>query len=100
MRAVARALEQDEVTAGRLGQGDSRGAGPVIASAVPWITSTGQRTRAHNSRAVSSSMPSPKTRRERVSAVVSRPQPTQSSICLVECGSVNIWEKKNSRKPW
>ena len=31
---------------------------------------------------------------------VSRPQPTQSSIGLVECGSLNIWEKKNSRKPW
>ena len=26
------------------------------------------------------------------------PQPTQSSICLVECGSVKICEKKNSRK--
>jgi hypothetical protein len=35
----------------------------------------------------------------RVSAVVSRPQPIQSSVGLVECGSVNIWEKKNSRKP-
>ena len=34
-----------------------------------------------------------------VSAVVSSPQPTQSSICFVECGSVNICEKKNSRKP-
>ena len=36
---------------------------------------------------------------ERLRASVSRPQPTQSSVGLVECGSVNIWEKKNSRKP-
>jgi hypothetical protein len=34
-----------------------------------------------------------------VSGSVSRPQPMQSSICFVECGSVNIWRKKNSRKP-
>ena len=34
-----------------------------------------------------------------VSGVVSSPQPTASSRCLVECGSVNIWLKKNSRKP-
>ena len=70
-----------------------------MASAVPWMTSTGQRTRAHSSRALSSSMPLPISVAMSVSAVVSRPQPTQSSIGLVECGSVNIWEKKNSRKP-
>jgi hypothetical protein len=35
----------------------------------------------------------------RVSGVVSSPQPTLSSICLVECGSVKILEKKNDRKP-
>ena len=34
-----------------------------------------------------------------VSASVSRPQPTQSSICLVECGSAKICEKKNSQEP-
>ena len=34
-----------------------------------------------------------------VSGVVSSPQPTQSSICLVECGSLHACEKKNSRKP-
>ena len=28
---------------------------------------------------------------------VSRAQPTQSSICLVECGSVKHMAKKNSR---
>jgi hypothetical protein len=71
----------------------------VIASAVPWMTSTGQRTRAHNSRAVASSRPLPISVAMRVSAVVSMPQPMQSSIGLVECGSVNIWEKKNSRNP-
>ena len=32
-----------------------------------------------------------------VSGSVSSPQPTVSSIGLVECGSVNICEKKNSR---
>ncbi len=34
-----------------------------------------------------------------VSGAVSRPHPTPSSICLVECGSVNTCEKKNSRNP-
>src|SRR4051812_44514546 len=33
-----------------------------------------------------------------VSPAVSRPQPIAPSRCLVECGSLNIWEKKNSRK--
>jgi hypothetical protein len=32
-----------------------------------------------------------------VSPVVSRPQPTPSSAGLVECGSVNILDIKNSR---
>jgi hypothetical protein len=40
-----------------------------------------------------------KHRRDQRLGSVSRPQPTQSSICFVECGSVNILEKKNSRKP-
>ena len=30
---------------------------------------------------------------------VSSAQPTQSSICLVEWGSVKHWAKKNSRYP-
>ena len=29
-----------------------------------------------------------------VSGVISRPQPTQSSICFVEWGSLNIFPKK------
>ena len=37
--------------------------------------------------------------RTRVSAVVSSPHPTMSSICLVEWGSGKTWPAKNSRKP-
>ena len=73
--------------------------GPVIASPVPWITSTGQRTRSHSSRTSASPSSSISSAAMSVSGVVSRPQPTQSSIGFVECGSVNICEKKNSRKP-
>ena len=73
--------------------------GPVIASSEPWITSTGHWTRPHRSRAVSSSIHSLSCVATSVSAVVSSPQPMQSSIGFVECGSVNICEKKYSRKP-
>ena len=73
--------------------------GPVIASPEPWITSTGQRTRPASSRCASASIGSRTVVAIRTSGVVSSPQPTQSSIGFVECGSVNICEKKNSRKP-
>ena len=73
--------------------------GPVIASSEPWITSTGQRSRPASSSAVSRSRSLPDSMVTSVSALVSSPQPTQSSIGFVECGSVNIREKKNSRKP-
>jgi hypothetical protein len=33
-----------------------------------------------------------------VSGAISRPQPTQSSIAFVECGSAKIFAKKNWRK--
>ena len=72
--------------------------GERTASSRPWITSTGQRTRAASSRAVSSSNVPPCVAIS-VSGVVCRPQPMQSSICLVECGSVKICEKKKDRKP-
>ena len=98
VRAVARALEQYEITAGRLGERDpAAGPGDRVGRALN-----------HQHRAAN---PAAQLARGRlvqavtdlvamsVSAVVSRPQPTQSSVGLVECGSVNIWEKKNSRKP-
>jgi hypothetical protein len=71
----------------------------LIASSSPCSTSTGQRTRRH-----SSIVPSASTRGERadairVSALVSSPQPTPSSICFVEWGSVKILEMKNSTNP-
>ena len=69
-------------------------------SASPWMTSTGQRTHAHrsaNGMPLGSSIP--RSVSTSVSGVVSSPQPTQSSICFVECGSVKHFEKKNSRKP-
>ena len=97
VRAVAGALEQDQIAAGRLGERVPR-PGPG-SRPVPWITSTGQRTRPHSSRAVCLVEAVADPVATSVSAVVSSAQPTQSSIGLVECGSVNIWEKKNSRKP-
>ena len=72
----------------------------TIASASPWITSDGHRTRAQSSRTSSTeSSPGASSVAISVSGVVSSPQPMQSSICLVECGSVNRCPKKNSRKP-
>ena len=66
----------------------------------PCITSTGQRTRA----AMSAKLSRPHSDSAAVvsasvSGSVSSPQFTQSSICLVEWGSLNIWAKKYSRKP-
>ena len=40
----------------------------------------------------------PSGRRASVSPSVSSDQPTASSICFVECGSVNIFDQKNSTK--
>ena len=44
-------------------------------------------------------VPQPRNPARIVSMSVSSAQPTQSSICLVECGSVKHWAKKNSRYP-
>ena len=72
-----------------------------MASSSPWMTSTGQRTRSHTDRKVSSPQASsPRSVSISVAASISSPHPTQSSICFVECGSVNIRPKKNSRKSW
>ena len=71
-----------------------------IRSWSPWITSTGQRTRATvSSKDSSRHSESADIVSASVSGSVSSAQRTQSSICLVECGSLNIWAKKNSRKP-
>ncbi len=89
---VARALERDQPGArdGR-GHGRPRGHGPTIASAEPCRTRVGQRTWAQSRSAVSRSLSqSASMPRTMVSGSVSRPQPIASSICLVECGSVNI----------
>jgi len=74
-----------------------------MASSSPWTTRTGHRTRVASSATRSgfeSGSPwalDPSRVAISVSGSVSSPQPTLSSIGLVECGSVNIWAKKNSR---
>ncbi len=72
----------------------------VIASSSPWITSTGQlhprAELAHRSLRRGSDLAE---RVISVSASVSSPQPTASSIGFVECGSVTHCEMKNSTKP-
>ena len=72
---------------------------PVIASREPWITSEGHCMRRARSRTVSGGIQSSTSMSISVCGVVSSPHPTQSSIGFVECGSLNICEKKNSRKP-
>src|SRR4029450_5873166 len=68
----------------------------VIASWSPWITSPGQRTR-RQSACASSGLRSGASMVAIITwASVSSPQPTASSIGFVECGSVNIFEMKNS----
>ena len=69
-------------------------------SSSPWMTSTGQRTRSQTSANCSS--PHSDIAADVSASVpgsVSSAHPTQSSICLVECGSENICAKKNSRNP-
>ena len=92
MRAVPRAFEQHELTTGLLGESDpaARTGDPVLGSLY------------HEHRAADSSTGiAPLVEHLRtcvaisVSGVVSSPQPTQSSMGFVECGSVNICEKKN-----
>ena len=70
-----------------------------MASSLPWMTSTGRSTRAHT--LLKPSRPQAASARfvsASRSGSISLPQPTQSSRCLVEWGSVNIRAKKNSRK--
>ena len=55
VREVARALEHDELAAGELRERAPRTSHGRTASSVPWITSTGQSTRARSSRTLSSS---------------------------------------------
>ena len=79
--------------------------GETSLSCSPWMTSTGHVDLAVElgelpDRRASASPDTRAHRRSRASVcgVVSSPQPTQSSICLVECGSYSAWPKKNSRK--
>jgi hypothetical protein len=98
MGRVARPLERDERSAGRLGQRRSR---RVRANRVLIAVQ-------HEHGAVDFPRELPDLRPRRgsrrppcppsVSGVVSSPQPTESSICFVEWGSMNTWEKKNWRK--
>ena len=71
-------------------------------SSVPWMTSTGHCTRSQNGSIRSHTAPSTPSRPAVVSAsvdgAISCAQATQSSICLVEWGSVNSSEKKNRTK--
>ena len=74
-------------------------AGARIVSSVPCTTATGQRTSAQSGSMLVQVAPSQPSRPAVVSTRVvgetSRAQATQSSICLVECGSGNISPKKN-----
>ena len=95
---VARALERGQLGAQELGQ---RRAGRVCADRVLGPvdherSSADPRRQLHVLRA--SIERRGEDRRASVSGSVSRPHPTPSSICLVECGSVKIWPKKNPRK--
>ena len=74
-------------------------AGPTTASAEPWTTRVGQRTCAQSAQRVSrgrSATPRP-CRGGSSAGRSSRPQPIASSICLVECGSVNISREEEAR---
>ena len=100
VRAVAAAVDGDERAAGELGEG-----APVGVRADAVVVAVDDEHRAAHPLAQRRRKLSGRTALERrrrcrpaSSASISRPQPTQSSICLVECGSVNIWPKKNSRK--
>ena len=74
--------------------------GGTISSAVPWTTTTGQRTARHSASAASrSATPCSPRVMARISGVVSSPHATPSSSAFVECGSGSAWVKKNSRKP-
>jgi hypothetical protein len=71
-------------------------------SSVPWMASTGQRTWAHSGSTevqIAPSQPSrPDVAAASTSGSTSSAQPIPSSICLVECGSVNIEAMKNRTK--
>ena len=91
VRRVAGALERDQPGVRDGAATAAPRAGPTIASAEPWMTRVGQRTWAQRRSAVSGSFSQAASMPRRMtSGLVSRPQPTPSSICLVECGSVNV----------
>ena len=73
-------------------------AGGRTRSSTPWMARNGLVIRAHQRSIVSRSGRSARLSTTSVSAVVSSPQPTASSIGLVECGSLKHCPKKNHRK--
>ena len=97
MGEVAGTPPAHQLAAGGVGQGATVGeADPVL---LPWMTSTGQRTRRASSRLgglVGSRSAEADT--TRVSGPVSTPQPTMSSPCLVECGSGKTSAEDHSTK--
>ena len=94
-RAVPRVLQQDQLPAGQLGEPSRRTPAGRMRSSVPCTTTTGHVTcrasggdrLAHRARRTRSA---PRSCPTSVCGVISCAQPTQSSICLVECGSENI----------
>ena len=96
LRAVAGALERHQLAAGRLAParrpGRAGGSGPGRRGS----RAPGTRTRAAMSREAPRGphRSSAGVVSASVSGSVSSAQPTQSSICLVECGSLNIWREE------
>ena len=69
--------------------------GGTISSAVPWTTTTGQRTARHSASAASrSATPCSPRVMARISGVVSSPHATPSSSAFVECGSGSAWREE------
>ena len=86
--AVADVDELDELGAGRRRRRRRRGRPGSARRWSPCVTSSGQLTRAIRSSIAARSRPGDSIVSASVSGVVSRAQATESSNCLVECGSV------------
>ncbi len=98
VRQVAAALQSDQPAAGLLGQcrptGQRRDAVVVAVDDHHRALDSGRQ-----GGDLARIEPSVERGGEQRLASVSRPQPTQSSRCLPECGSGRHWAKKNARKP-
>ena len=99
-RVMTAAFDRDELRAAHLGvRGLARPWG-WIWSLSPWMNSTGQRILRYISSLTSNPgrMPRAATVLSSVGPLVSVAQPIPSSICLVECGSLQRLRMKNSAK--